>query len=143
VGTRLGGVAACLKAFRLPIAAPDGDGQRTRHRPFGIAGDWHGAPASRVRVTSPAKVRGQFACIGFIHQLGAIPDPPEAPRRPRPPGVGPVLLASVEHSVSSPHDRAGATPSSSPELAERKSNEFHPTLDLFRDTAIIIKNARR
>jgi hypothetical protein len=43
-GNRLDGVAACLKAFLLPLGAPGDRPPCTRQRPFGIAGDWHRLP---------------------------------------------------------------------------------------------------
>jgi hypothetical protein len=55
----------CLSAFLFPLGAP-GDRPQCRHRPFGIAGDWHRlsflvcAPQRRLRRM------GSLLCMGLI-----------------------------------------------------------------------------
>jgi hypothetical protein len=73
----------CLNALVLPLGAPGDFPPCSRHRPFGIAGDWHRLPLL-VRVPHRRlRCIGDLLCMGLILQCWAPPSPrgPDHARR--------------------------------------------------------------
>jgi hypothetical protein len=66
---------SCLSAFLFPFGAPVAAPPCIRHRPFGIAGDWHPMP---VLVRAPhrrLRCVGDLLCMGLILLFRSIPTP--------------------------------------------------------------------